>query len=44
MGADGFQPPGAAQTLPMPAVGLAYGFRPGQIYRGYAAHALGSLK
>jgi hypothetical protein len=32
-GADGFQPPGAAQTLPCPPLGLAYGFRPGQLYR-----------
>jgi len=33
MGADGFQPPGAAKTCPCQPLGLAYGFRPGQLYR-----------
>jgi hypothetical protein len=32
------------KPCPCQPLGLAYGFRPGQIYRGYAAHALGCLK
>jgi hypothetical protein len=41
MGADGFQPPGAAQTLPMPAGGgLAYGFAPDTFYRVNAASVI----
>jgi hypothetical protein len=43
-GADGFQPPGAAQTLPMPAAGPGLQIQTRPALPGYAAHALGSLK
>jgi hypothetical protein len=41
IGADGFQPPDAAQDLDMPASGgLAYGFTPGTFYRVNAASVI----
>jgi len=41
MGADGFQPVGAARTVPMPAGGgLAYGFTPNTFYRVNAASVI----
>jgi hypothetical protein len=45
MGADGFQPTGAARTVPMPASGgLAYGFTPGTFYRVNAASVINNTK
>jgi hypothetical protein len=45
MGADGFQPAGAAQTVPMPANGgLAYGFTSNTFYRVNAASVINNTK
>jgi hypothetical protein len=44
MGADRFQPHGAAQNLPMPAAGPGLRIQTRSALPGYAAHALGSLR